>query len=239
MLHGDPCVVDRWRFVHRYLRAGPLTAFDAGAGNGGFAFYAATRGNHVLGLSFSESELSAASRRAEMLGMRNVQFRVGDLRDLSSMHNDLGEFDQILCLEVIEHLLADQALIDCLARMLRPEGQLLLTAPSCDHRPLFGEASSEVEDGGHVRWGYDHGQLTRMVSEAGLTVVAAGHVSGIVSQKLTNLMRRGQRAVHPLFGWALVLPLRPLQLLDPLLTRLTRTPYLSVTCVAVRDAHDH
>ena len=231
MLHGDPCVVDRWRFAQRHLRPGAARTFDAGAGNGSFTLMAASRGNAALGLSFSPDELRAAEQRAALTGLRDATFRIGDLRELDRFSDELGSFDQILCLEVIEHLLDDALLVQRLARLLRPGGRLILSAPTAEHPPLLGERVSETEDGGHVRWGYTEARVAEIAQLAGLRPVSQGAVSGVVSQALTNVMRRGE-AIQRGLGWLLVLPLRPLQLLDRPLTLLLRRPYLSVTLVA-------
>jgi ubiquinone/menaquinone biosynthesis C-methylase UbiE len=231
MVHGDPCVLDRWMFARRHVRGGGARTLDAGAGNGGFAMMAASRGNSVVGLSFSRDEMQRAQQRATMTRARQVSFKVGDLRELPQFSDELGTFDQILCLEVIEHITQDALLIKRLAGLLRPGGRLIISTPSADHRALLGECVSSTEDGGHVRWGYRPERVAQIVEAAGLTVVEQGEVSGYVSQKLTNVMRRGQR-IHRGLGWLMVLPLRPLQLLDRPITRARHWPYLCVTAVA-------
>jgi hypothetical protein len=47
LIHGDPCVLDRWLWLRRHLHRGPLRTFDAGCGNGAFSIYAALAGNRV------------------------------------------------------------------------------------------------------------------------------------------------------------------------------------------------
>jgi 2-polyprenyl-3-methyl-5-hydroxy-6-metoxy-1,4-benzoquinol methylase len=234
ILHGDPCVMDRWIWVRRRLRGPGARTLDAGAGNGGFAIYAARQGNETLGLSFEPAELEAARRRAAALGVDRVEFRVADLRRLHELSTDLGRFDQILCLEVAEHIRDDRKLIADLGGLLNPGGQLLLTAPSVEHRPLWRESLSEHEDGGHVRWGYSHQELTRLFADAGLRIVERGYVSGFISQKLTNLMRRAQR-VSVVAGWALVAPLRVLRALDRPVSRVLGWPPLCVAAVGERE----
>jgi SAM-dependent methyltransferase len=229
ILHGDPCVTDRWVWVRRWLRGPNARTLDAGSGNGGFAMYAARRGNETLGLSYAPHEVVASERRAATLGIEGVTFQVGDLRELDKMAPELGLFDQIVCLEVAEHISDDTKLIGDLARLLRPGGRLLLTSPYVKHRALWSEQLSEAEDGGHVRWGYSHEEIADLFAAAGLRVVDQGYVSGFVSQRLTNLMRRAQR-VNLMLGWALVAPLRVLQLFDRPVTRLLRWPPL---CIAV------
>src|SRR5271165_7487521 len=61
LVHGDPCVLDRWLWLRRHLRRGTVSTFDAGCGNGGFSIYAARAGNEVVAASFAPSEQEAAS----------------------------------------------------------------------------------------------------------------------------------------------------------------------------------
>lgn len=238
LIHGDPCVLDRWRWVRRHLRRGPARTLDAGCGNGAFSIYAALAGNEVVAASFSERELADARRRAEIVGARGIEFRALDLRELERHRSELGEFDQIVCLETIEHVLDDAGLVRTLAAMLAPGGRLLLSTPFDGHRPLYTEERepSAVEDGSHVRYGYSRERLAQIARDAGLDVAAEDFVSGFVSQKLTDLMRRLTERLGVAPAWALVLPLRALVVLDAPLSRLLHYPYLSVALCAVKGA---
>jgi SAM-dependent methyltransferase len=238
LITGDPCVLDRWLWLRSHLLAGRRRTFDAGSGNGGFSIYAARRGNEVIGASFSVEEQQIARQRAELLGVSGVDFRVIDLREIEAQRAALGSFEQIICLETIEHLSDDQALVDSLAEMLEPGGRLLLSAPFAGHRPLFTEElePSPVEDGSHVRYGYSCERLAEIASRAGLEVAEETFISGLIAQKLTNLMRRLSARAGVTVGWLAVLPLRPLVVLDRPLSGLLRYPYLSVAVCAVRPA---
>jgi SAM-dependent methyltransferase len=237
LIHGDPCVLDRWLWLRSRLRKGPVRTLDAGCGNGAFSIYAAREGNEVLATSFSERELDDARRRTELLGLHGVEFEVLDLREIERRRPELGSFDQIICLETIEHLSDDEGLLVSLAGLLRPGGRLLLSTPYEGHRPLYSEERhpSPVEDGSHVRYGYSPERLRELALAAGLQPEQLGFVSGVVSQRLTNLMRRLTLRFGRLPAWALMLPLRPLALLDRPLTRLARYPYLSLAMVAGRS----
>lgn len=238
LFHSDTLVLDRWLWVRRGLRHGALRTFDAGCGNGVFSMYAARCGNRVLAASFSEQEQSTARARAATLGIGGIDFRLIDLRDLEARSAELGEFDQIVCLETIEHLLDDAKLMRALAGMLTPGGQLLLTTPYDRHRPLYGETSepSELEDGSHVRFGYSPERLAQLARDAGLDVAEESFVSGAISQAVTNLLWRLTDRLGLLAAWILVLPLRPLVLLDGPLTRILRRPHLCVALRAVKRA---
>jgi 2-polyprenyl-3-methyl-5-hydroxy-6-metoxy-1,4-benzoquinol methylase len=235
-IHGDPCVLDRWLWLRRHLRKGNVRTFDAGCGNGGFSIYAARIGNEVVAASFSSREQEDARRRAQLVGVTNIDFRTLDLRELEQHRDSLGLFDQIICLETIEHVNGDQQLVTSLASMLRPGGRLLLTTPYDKHRPLFSEdpQPSAVEDGSHVRYGYSPEKLRQMAQGAGLEVSDQGFVTGVLSQKVTDLMRRVSVRFGVMAGWLVVLPLRPLVLVDAPLTKLLGYPRLSVALAGVK-----
>ena len=237
-IQGDTAVLDRWLWLRSRLREGPARTFDAGCGNGGFSIYAATRGNRVLAASFSAEEQDAARRRAALLGVEGIEFRLLDLREIEQARESLGRFDQVICLETVEHLLDDAGLLRSLAAMLEPGGQLLLTTPFDGHRPLYTEepSPSGVEDGSHVRYGYSQQQIAELARAAGLEVVEQSFVTGVISQKLIDLMRRLTARVGLLPAWLAVLPLRPLVIADRALTRVLGYPYLCVTLRAVRPA---
>lgn len=233
LLHSDPPVLDRWLWLRRNLKRGPGRTFDAGCGNGAFSMYAARSGNQVVAASFSSDEQDAARRRAAALGIAGIDFRILDLRELESHRDSLDSFDQIICLETIEHVIDDAGLMSSLGRMLEPGGQLLLTTPFEGHRPLYTEDPhpSGVEDGSHVRFGYSQEQIARLADAAGLEVVEQSFVTGVVSQKLTSLMRWLTARLGLLPAWIVVLPLRALVIADRPVTRMLRHPYM---CVALR-----
>jgi SAM-dependent methyltransferase len=234
LLHGDPCAFDRWLWLRRKLSPGPVATLDAGTGNGAFAMYAATRGNEVTGVSDFPPSLAKAERRAQTSGLSGVRFQLLDLRELDRSAGELGTYDQVFCFEVIEHILDDRKLLRDLATVIRPGGRLLLTTPYLHHIPYHDERVTPEEDGGHVRVGYTHEEMQKLLADAGFRVTSQAFLNGVVSQALTNLFQRGNHIV-PHLGWALTLPLRLLRPLDRPLTRLSRRPYLSIAVEAVRE----
>jgi 2-polyprenyl-3-methyl-5-hydroxy-6-metoxy-1,4-benzoquinol methylase len=236
LLHGDPTVFDRWLWVRRRLKPGRVRTLDAGTGNGFLAMYAAGHlGNEVVALSFSTNEQEDARRRAALLGVQGITFRVCDLRELDAYAGELGTFDQVLCLETVEHILDDRKLLQDLASTMRPGARLLLTSPHREHVPLYREVVRPVEDGGHVRWGYSPEEMAAILREAGLEVVDQGQLSGVIAQTVTRLMLR-LNDVHPLLGWVVTFPARLLRPLDRAITDVTRYPYLSIAVLAAKPS---
>jgi 2-polyprenyl-3-methyl-5-hydroxy-6-metoxy-1,4-benzoquinol methylase len=233
ILQSDPPTWDRWRWVESHLHDGGRV-LDAGSGSGGFTMYAAVRGHETVGLSFDDEANRLARRRAMLLGIDRVRFQTVDLRYLERYAGELGEFDQILCLETIEHLQNDAKLVTDLAGLLAPGGRLLLTTPFAGHRPLVGETVSATEDGGHVRWGYTVAELIALFEHAGLRIESCAPLSGAMCQWLTNLSRRLARLVGVRAAWVLTAPLRPLVLFDRPWSRVTAHPCLALAAVGVK-----
>jgi SAM-dependent methyltransferase len=235
---ADPIVFQRWRWLHRTARRGART-LDAGCGAGWFAFYLASIGNEVLGVSFDPTAIAAAKRRADARGLTGTSFLQGDLRELDRFGESLGTFDLIICFETIEHIRDDAKLVRDLAARLNPGGRLMLTTPSDDHPALIGEELSETEDGGHVRFGYSLPELRALCEAAGLRVIEEAGLGGWVVQKLFNITLRMVPALGFLGAEIMGLTLRPLQLFDRPITALLGYPKLCVSMIAERPAAAH
>lgn len=77
----------------------------------------------------------------------------------------------------------------------------------------------DFEDGRHVRCGYNRSMLSELCERAGLKIEEFSLISGPISQLGAWLLWKC-RAIHPIVGWIVILPLRPLApLLDPALVR--------------------
>jgi SAM-dependent methyltransferase len=235
LLHGDPSMVSRWMWIRRKLRAGSeVRTCDAGCGSGLFSLYAAKRGNDVLGISFDEENNVKAGERAAVLGLTDrARFITGDLRELDRMAPEIGRFDQVICMEVIEHIIDSPKLARDLASITRPGGTLLLTTPSLDHRAnVFGDDLTDVEDGRHVVYGYSHAQLSDVLTAAGFEMSGADYAVGPVCQAVLYVMSQVGR-VSTVLAWAVTLPLRPLALLDAYAARVIPFPSYCVGVTAV------
>lgn len=233
VLHGDPCVFDRWKWLKCHLLGGPLRTLDAGCGSGAFTMYASKIGNEVVGISSDTRTIQAARSRASILRIHNIEFIQADLRNLDKFTDRLGKFDQIICFETIEHIQNDKKLIADLSTLLKFGGRLLLTTPFKDYKPLLGDKLSEYENGGHVRWGYTYEDVKELFDECGLGVLDKKYISGFVSQQLTNLMRILSKA-NIMIAWVVTFPFRLFQIFDSLLTKLTDYPYLTIGVVGVK-----
>lgn len=144
-----------WSPVVDFLRAhGVAKVLDLGCGNGAFSAHLAELGFDVVGCDASTDGIRLA--RAACDRVRYHQISVYD--DPAAIGQT--EFDAVVALEVIEHLVAPRALLRFARALLRPSGHLVITTPY--HGYLKNLAISLVGrwdqhwsptwDGGHVKF---------------------------------------------------------------------------------------
>jgi SAM-dependent methyltransferase len=117
----------------RYRWAGALVegkrVLDAGCGTGyGSELLAREGAGEVVGVDVDADVIDAASRSDS----HDATFAVADLRELPA---DLGEFDVVVCFEVLEHIGEPEVALDSLASVLRPGGLLVVSSPNRDVYP--------------------------------------------------------------------------------------------------------
>jgi len=233
ILHGDPAVFDRWRWLKRHIKGGRLKTLDAGCGSGAFAMYATKNGNETTGISFDDRNNKVATVRAEILNLKNIKFIKADLRKLDEVFKEKEIFDQIICFETIEHILDDKKLIKDFFDLLKPGGKLFLTVPYKHYKRLLGDKLSQFEDGGHVRWGYTHEEMTKILSNFGFRIEVKEYITGYMSQKLIYLGRL-IGGINSKLAWILIFPFRIFQFLDPILAKLIKYPFHSIGIIAAK-----
>ena len=99
---------------------------DAACGTAyGTAMLATAGASSVVGVDLDESVIAEVRESASP----GVSFEVADLRKLSFGDD---EFDLITCFEAIEHVTEPELVLNELARILRPDGLLLVSTPNRD-----------------------------------------------------------------------------------------------------------
>jgi SAM-dependent methyltransferase len=117
----------RYRWVAQLVSG--RTVLDAGCGVGyGSAMLAHAGAREVVGVDLSPKAVAAADAAAPA----QASFTVGDVHALPF---EAGRFDVVVCFEVIEHVEGQDGVIAELARVLAPDGVLVISSPNRDVYP--------------------------------------------------------------------------------------------------------
>ncbi len=146
------------------------SALDVGCGAGLLCEPLARLGAQVTGVDASAENIGVASAHAAGMGL-DIRYMAGELAGL-----DIGQFDLVTSLEVIEHVADKRAFIANLADRLAPGGLMVLSTPNrtTASRLLLVGAAEAV---GYVPKGTHHWEdfvtpeeLDELLTEAGLTM---------------------------------------------------------------------
>lgn len=100
------------------------SALDVGCGAGLLCEPLARMGAEVTGVDAAPENAAAAAIHAEGAGL-DIRYMAGELGAL-----DLGQFDLVTCLEVIEHVADKPAFIHALTQRLASGGLMVLSTPN-------------------------------------------------------------------------------------------------------------
>jgi ubiquinone/menaquinone biosynthesis C-methylase UbiE len=99
---------------------------DVGCGDGRIALYLTKRRNTIIGVDISHKRLSRARHKTGR-DKKNAFFAQAYAEILPLKD---GIFDGAICTEVLEHVLADDALLSDLSRVLKPDAWMLMSIPT-------------------------------------------------------------------------------------------------------------
>ena len=159
---------------------------DLGCGAGRHAFEALRRGAHVVALDTDEGELRQVSGMFAAMREAGEVPAGGSARAVAGNATAMpfrdGCFDRVIAAEVLEHIPADQAALDELARVLRPGGIAAVTVPAWLPERICWRLSEAYHNvpGGHVRI-FTRPELEAKLARSGLAVGGHHHAHALHS----------------------------------------------------------
>jgi SAM-dependent methyltransferase len=198
---------------------------DAGCGPGVTSLTLARRGYRVTAIDTDPAKIETLRVLARSHG-QELAARVATVCDLPFGDSS---FDKVVCSEVLEHVEDDRRAVAELARVLRPEGILVITVPSEE-----SIADAYEADFHHARPGYTPESLTSLLREQSLFPVSLrsylhsrfGQWAWQANHRLFRSRAWTVASFYPLFGASLLLD----RLLSP------ERPGLGYIAVARREA---
>ena len=146
-------------FGHVLLRIlPPLTVADLGAGEGLLSELLARRCKKVIAVDNSEKIVAFGAAKAKKNGLKNLEFRLGDLQNPPV---EAGSVDLVILSQALHHAEDPAAALVSAGRLLKPHGQILilelLKHNFTEARKLYGD-----------RWlGFAESDLHRWLEAAG------------------------------------------------------------------------
>ena len=151
---------------------GGKAALDIGCGAGLLCEPLARLGAEVTGVDASAENVAAAAAHAEGMGL-DIRYMAGEVAGL-----DIGTFDLVTCVEVVEHVADKRAFLRDVAARVAPGGLLVMSTPNrtaASRLLLVGaaEAVGYVPRGTH-KWSdfVTPEELADLLAEVGLVVTA-------------------------------------------------------------------
>ena len=150
---------------------GGKSVLDIGGGAGLLCEPMVRLGGDVTGVDASEENVAVAAAHAESMGL-DPRYMAGEVADLN-----IGVFDLVTCVEVIEHVADKRAFIADVAARLAPGGLLVMSTPNrtAASRLLLVGAAEAV---GYVPRGTHHWsdfitpeEFDDLLDEVGLEVI--------------------------------------------------------------------
>jgi 2-polyprenyl-3-methyl-5-hydroxy-6-metoxy-1,4-benzoquinol methylase len=143
--------------------------YDAGSGYGQFTYRMGKLfpNASIHAVDVKDEEIEACRWFTEHVGQKNTIFEVGDLVKFRKADS----FDFALSVDVMEHILEDEAVFANVFASLRSGGRFLISTPiarSAHHSPPEDEDFSAV--GEHVREGYTEQEFRDKMTRAGFVV---------------------------------------------------------------------
>lgn len=129
---------------------------EIGTGKGHFALALAKRGFSFVSIDISEEEQEIAKLNMQYFGLeKQADFRLENAQDLSFPNQSL---DTIFSVNVFHHLEKPFAVLDEIARLLRPAGKVVLAD--------FSEKGLEIINMCHTHEGRKHDYFEHRLDEA-------------------------------------------------------------------------
>ncbi len=184
---------EKARVVRMFLRGTPeqpIRTLDCGCGNAYFAYQAVKRHSHCTGITIHEWEKHNCEEMRAFLGVSpaELEFRVTNLAALADDSSAREGYDQVLLLDVIEHILDAGAALRQIHTLLAENGLVYITTPNRDWQ---GNANrirvTRFEDGWHVRNGYTFLQLESLLEENGFEPVDRLQFGSLGSTTVTRI----------------------------------------------------
>ena len=169
---ANPWISDE-EFLQRLVAAAHLNGservLDVATGPGYVAEAFAKTAGEVIGVDLTEAMLTIAAERTRQRGIRNVSFRVADVRNLPF---EPDQFDVVVCRFAVHHFELPAQVLAEMVRVCRTSGTILVEdmfASEHPDRAAYQDRFEFLRDPSHVR-ALPLSALLALLRDAGLEI---------------------------------------------------------------------
>ena len=175
-----------------------LAIYDAGAGFGQYTYWLSSKSRkwNITAIDVKDEQVADCNAFFSKIGRTQVKCEVGDVTKFTKADT----FELVVCVDVMEHILEDEAALKCYSTSLKSGGMLIISTPS-------DQGGSDVHEEGegsfieeHVRDGYNIDDIRAKCLRNGFTKVEArysygapGKISWKLSMKWPLLMLQASK----------------------------------------------
>jgi len=153
------------RVVFKELVDGSV--LDVGSGSGWVAFEALKQKREVTCVDVSEELIEKLAENFEAVPESDLKLFWGRAEEMCDFVHDA--FDNITCIDVLEHINDDEKVLKNMCELLKDSGRIVIIVPAI--KRLWSERD---ESHGHYRR-YDEKEILRKVHDSGLKVLKVGY----------------------------------------------------------------
>ncbi len=202
------------------------TVVDAGCGNGMLSYKSYLKGNRVIGVSIKDKEIAGCRKLFhEYLGIskEKLSFQKHNLYQLDELCQDV---DEIICSEVLEHIVDDKKICRIFWNILKPGGILHLCCPNSQHPDNRAKELDKHETGGHVRSGYSIEAYKALLEPIGFYIKLKVGIGGPIRQMFNKYIIKSEKKFGFPFAFFLFLVSLPFLIFDSAVSRVPYSLYI-------------
>ena len=177
--------------IKKLNRNNEINILDVGCGSGNFFIYlnASIKNFFYKGIDFNINQIKSSK-----IDKNNFKIFNQDLRK----NWFFGEFDFVWSSEVIEHIIDDNSFFENLTKSTKKNGYIIITTPHYESYINFADKFkwtkevSKVEDGGHVKLGYNLNELENFAKKFDLKLIETYLITECDNFRAKNLTEFNQ-----------------------------------------------
>jgi len=197
----------RWQAVKKYIDKSGEKNADIGCGWGLMSFgFVKETGKPIDCVDIDPKLIEFGKKLAKKAGIDKIRFIIDALPKLPKLTRNY--YDQVLLIDVLEHVNEDLESLITINSLLRMGGILIISVPTPNYPKYFGyDFAKKI---GHVRDGYTIEDLRRLLKHSGFEIIEWSYHTNLLSPYLCK------------FWYQYNLPFKAKALLFPILKTLTR-----------------